>query len=174
MGFLKDCDIRLDVEPLDAVNIARVYELSQRTNQMNFSGNRYPQSQLAALIGSPVHGTYVIKCADRFGSYGIVGFAVVDITAPRLLDLMFSCRIQSKRVEHAFLSYLLKRFVELESRNFFANYRRTAKNAPSGKVFEEMGFEQVDEADGLSSLVFREGRAVPDDGIVRVQESEPV
>lgn len=165
-GFLKECNIRLDVEPLSDANLERVYELAQRTNQMNFSGNRYPREQLAEMIALTSRDTHVIRCADRFGSYGIVGFAVVDPAEPRLLDLMFSCRVQSKRVEHAFLSFLLKRFVETESLDFYANYRRTPKNAPSGGVFEEMGFDVVDQSDGMTSLVFRRSRAVPDDRII--------
>ena len=93
------------------MNLKRVYELAQRTNQLNFSGNRYQEAQLVEIMGSDFLETYVIDCSDRFGDYGIVGFGVVDIRVPLLLDLMFSCRIQGKRVEHAVLSFLLKRFV---------------------------------------------------------------
>jgi FkbH-like protein len=172
--FLKKCDIRLNITALNDDNLERVYELAQRTNQMNFSGNRYPRAQLAELMGSTAHETYVIKCTDRFGTYGIVGFAVVAINEPRLLDLMFSCRIQSKRVEHAFITFLLKQFVASQSRDFLANYRKTAKNAPSGMVFSEMGFELVQETDGVLSLVFRKDRTIPDDGVIHISESDKV
>ena len=123
---------------------------------------------------SPFCETYVIDCCDRFGDYGIVGFAVVDIRGPRLLDLMFSCRIQSKRVEHAVLGFLLKRFVHGTKRDFYANYRRTTKNAPSGKVFDEMGFEPVAEDDGVLSLVFKEGREILDDQIIKIRHDLPL
>ena len=149
----------------------RVYELAQRTNQMNFSGNRYPREALRELIHSVARKTFVIKCDDKFGSYGIVGFSVVDTGEPRLLDLMFSCRIQSKRIEHAFLSFLLAKFRGSKPGDFFANYRKNPKNAPSGKVFEEIGFANVSENDGVLSLVFRAGQAVPDDGIIAITES---
>lgn len=168
-GFLRDCGIRLSIDHLDHGNIERVYELAQRTNQMNFSGNKYLRSELHELMLSEASETFVIRCTDKFGSYGIVGFAVVDPQEPRLLDLMFSCRIQGKRVEHAFLSFLLNRFFCSGPLDFFANYRQTAKNSPSGKVFEEMGFEKIEEKDGVSSLVFRKERVVPDDGIIIVE-----
>jgi predicted enzyme involved in methoxymalonyl-ACP biosynthesis len=76
--------------------------------------------------------------------------------------------VQGKRVEHATLSYLLKRFGADVKRDFYANYRKSAKNAVSGKVFGEMGFEQVSEDDGVSLLVFRETRQIPDDKVVRI------
>src|SRR5262249_17386603 len=134
-SFLKDCRMEARLNRLNTSNLKRVYELAQRTNQLNFSGTRYLESQLAEIMRSDFFGTYVIDCQDRFGSYGIVGFAVVDQREPRLLDLMFSCRVQSKRVEHAILTFLLKRYISDSHRDFFANYRKTPKNAPGGRVF---------------------------------------
>lgn len=166
--FLRDCSIQLTLERLDSTNLERVYELAQRTNQMNFSGRRYPREDLAAFAASGAHETYVMRCTDRFGSYGIVGFALVDTSEPRLMDLMFSCRIQSKRVEHAFLTFLLNRFVKQSNRPLFASYHPTPKNEPSGKVFDEMGFVRISEMDGMCSLKFDASTKIPDDGIIRV------
>jgi FkbH-like protein len=168
LGFLKDCHLEARISSLQDSNLKRVYELAQRTNQLNFSGNRYLESQLLEILGTSFLETYVIECLDRFGNYGVVGFAIVDEREPRLQDLMFSCRVQGKRVEHAILSFLLKRFVEGSNRDFYANYRQTPKNSPSGKVFKEMGFELVADLDGVQSLVFRRGREFPDDRIIKI------
>lgn len=166
--FLQECQIELTLAKLTGENLERVYELAQRTNQMNFSGSRYPREQLAEIQQSQRHETFVIRCADRFGSYGIVGFALVDLHEPRLLDLMFSCRIQGKRVEHAFLAYLLEKYSQPERRDFFANYRKTKKNEKPGKVFEEIGFECVDERDGLLSLKHSKARSILQENIIRI------
>jgi FkbH-like protein len=170
LAFLKECDLEVGIGALDDSNLKRVYELAQRTNQMNFSGNRYPEAQLKDIMTAPCLETYVIDCRDRFGDYGIVGFALVDIQGPRLLDLMFSCRIQAKRVEHAILAFLLKRFVSGKKQNFYANFRRTPKNVPSGKVFDDMGFESIGETDGVYSLIFRNDREILDDKIVTIRQ----
>lgn len=169
LAFLRDCRMEITITSLSSDNLKRVYELAQRTNQLNFSGNRYQESQLADIMGSSFLETYVIDCRDRFGNYGIVGFGLVDTRAPRLLDLMFSCRIQGKRVEHAVLSFLLKRFVLDKRQDFYANYRQTPKNAPGGKVFEEVGFQQITEEAGLASLVFRKETQIPDDHAIEIK-----
>jgi predicted enzyme involved in methoxymalonyl-ACP biosynthesis len=122
-------------------------------------------------MASPSLDTYVIECNDRFGNYGIIGFGIVDTATPRLVDLMFSCRIQGKRVEHAVLSFLLKRFVSKRRLDFYANYRRTSKNAPAGKVFDELGFQTVEENEGVVSFVFRNGLDIPDDQIAEIKTS---
>src|SRR5438874_5349527 len=162
VGFLKDCQLEIGIAPLSEDNLRRVYELAQRTNQLNFSGNRYQAARLSEVMSSALLETFVIDCRDRFGDYGIVGFAIVDSRVPRLLDLMFSCRVQGKRVEHAVLAYLLKSFMSGNHRDFYVNYRQTPKNAATGKVFDELGFEFDAEDDSVTSLVFRHDSPIPD------------
>lgn len=166
--FLLDCQMKLRLKRLGDENLQRVHELTQRTNQMNFSGNRYDRDRLAEIMKTVYLHTYVMDCEDKFGHYGTVGLCVVDSREPRMIDLMFSCRIQSKRVEHAFLAHILGEYITRTNGDFHANYRRTPRNAPSGKVFEDLGFEQVAEADGVASLVFRHTRTIPNDDIVEV------
>lgn len=168
LEFLRSCQMEVNIGSLDVTNLERVYELAQRTNQMNFSGNRYQLEQLEELAKNPRIRTLVIGCRDRFGDYGIVGFAVVDLEKLVLLDLMFSCRVQGKRVEHAVLSYLLHEYVSHEGVDFYANYRRSSKNANSGVVFQDSGFEALKEEDGVSFLVFRNGKPIPDDRLMTV------
>ncbi|HEU5408431.1 MAG TPA: HAD-IIIC family phosphatase, partial [Nitrospira sp.] len=168
--FLQECQIELSLTKLNGENLERVYELAQRTNQMNFSGSRYPREQLTEIRQSEDHDTFVIRCTDRFGSYGIVGFALIELREPRLLDLMFSCRIQGKRVEHAFLAYLLERYSKPERRDFFANYRKTKKNEKPGKVFGEIGFEIIGELDSLLSLKYPKTHSIPRENVIRLHE----
>ncbi len=169
VSFLKQCDIRVEWSPLQDSNLQRVYELAQRTNQMNFSGNRYSVDALNRLMADTGAETYVLRCRDRFGSYGIVGFAVVDLRESKLVDLMFSCRVQGKRVEHAFLAWLLRRHLPSGTRDFLAALRKTPKNAPSAAVFPEMGFEDAGVADGVTTLRYPRTLPVADDGAIDIR-----
>jgi FkbH-like protein len=168
MAFLRDCDITLNVRPLTEANLDRVHELTQRTNQMNFSGNRYTRELLQGISSTNYLDTYVLECEDRFGSYGVIGFSIVDRREPRMTDLMFSCRVQSKRVEHAFLAFLIRSHVAESGRDFHANYRATERNAPSGRVFADLGMRENGVRDGVSDLVFPKDQTPVDDGIVRM------
>ena len=170
-SFLRSCQIRLCTRPLGQPQLQRVHELSQRTNQMNFSGNRYDRSKLEEIMRDDTLDTYVLDCQDAFGSYGTIGFCVIDSRRPLMSDLMFSCRIQSKRVEHAFITYILNKYRSESESDFHAMYRKTPRNAQSGKVFDDFAFDQVEEKDGARLLVFRKDRAVPDDRIITIVES---
>ncbi len=168
-AFLKHCNIRATVSPLTESNLDRVHELTQRTNQMNFSGNRYDRDVLHKIILTPHLDTYVLACEDRYGNYGIVGFGIVDHREPRLTDLMFSCRIQSKRVEHALLRSMIAKYLKETGKDFHANYRKTPRNLPSGRVFEDLCLTETGETDGVTRLVFPRGRELPNDGIIDLE-----
>jgi FkbH-like protein len=167
-SFLARSNMEIKIQSLTVENLERVHELTQRTNQMNFSGNRYNRELLQKILQTSTLDTYVLACEDRFGSYGIVGFGIVDNREPRLTDLMFSCRIQSKRVEHAFLGYVLRRFIRMTGKDFHADYRKTPRNIPSGRVFADLGMEEIEVCDGVTSLVFPHDKEVPDDRLIKI------
>jgi FkbH-like protein len=171
-SFLADSNIEIKIQSLSEENLERVHELTQRTNQMNFSGNRYNRELLQKILQTHTLDTYVLACEDRFGSYGIVGFGIVDHREPRLTDLMFSCRIQSKRVEHAFLGYVLRKYIAMARKDFHADYRKTPRNAPSGRVFADLGMQEIEVSDGVTSLVFPHDKEVPDDRIIKIIAQE--
>ena len=172
LSFLRSCEMQMEIDSLTFDNLERVHELTQRTNQMNFSGTRYDRSTLFEILKSEYLDSYVLACHDRFGSYGIVGFSIVDKREPRMTDLVFSCRVQSKRVEHAFLTYVLKKYRDETASDMWVNYRKTPRNAASGRVFENMQFEFAGEENGVTSLVFRKHRDIPDDKLLKIRVLE--
>jgi FkbH-like protein len=144
-GFLASCGMRAILGWLDAGNRERVYELVQRTNQLNYSGTRYSRADLDRLLGEPGTVPVAIRCEDRFGSYGIVGFAVlrVEDMALRITDLMFSCRIQGKRIEHSFFAFLQQAAAQGGLARLVCRFKRSARNAPAAQVFADLGFALV-------------------------------
>jgi FkbH-like protein len=167
-GFLRSCQLRIKIQSLDTSNLGRVHELTQRTNQMNFSGNRYTIGFLEEIMNSSEYSTFVIECADRFGEYGIIGFSLVRNCEPRMTDLMFSCRIQHKRVDHAVLRFMIERFRHAGFGKFYANFRRTERNAFAGKIFNDFGFIEISEADGVTNLLIPANAELKSDGVVEI------
>lgn len=151
-SFLRSCEIVLEVEPLVEDLLDRAHELVQRTNQMNFSGQRYSRAQLASLAEDPAKECWVMRCTDRFGDYGIIGFGIVDRPSWCLEDLMFSCRIQSKQIEHHFIAHLADKARADGVDVLAARYRKTLKNSPSGRVFDDLGFVAKGRIDDVRQL----------------------
>ncbi|MGH3992382.1 MAG: HAD-IIIC family phosphatase, partial [Pseudonocardiaceae bacterium] len=135
--FLRSCGIVLDITHARESNLDRVHELIQRTNQMNFSGSKYSRTEVERICGDADYETFCMTATDKFGDYGMIGACVVRKAGPRIVDLMFSCRIQAKRVEHAFLMLLLDYYRERGYERLEVVYRRTERNAQAGRVFED-------------------------------------
>ncbi len=143
--FIKNCEINLRISKGRLENIDRIHELLQRTNQMNFSGNRYTKSELSDILNSTQFHTFQLKCDDKFGDYGTVGFCIFDVTKVQITDLAFSCRVQSKRVEHTFIQWLIERNQDKSQTKIYSTYNKTDKNTQSGKVFNDLEFIQEEE-----------------------------
>jgi len=168
-AFLRECEMQMVVRGAASLPVERLHELIQRTNQLNFSGNRYTRDELAALLADPRYEGYALECSDRFGDYGVVGFALLDRPASRLVDVALSCRVQGKRVEHAFLGFLLERLRERGATRLEALYRETARNREAGRVFSDLGFAELAPEGGARILGYELARGLPRQQLVQVR-----
>lgn len=150
VAFLRTCDIRLYVDTYGPDDFDRAAELVQRTNQLNFSGRKYTREQLVELVEAPGVQKYVLRCSDRYGSYGTIGFALIRPGQAELLvdDFMLSCRVQGKFLEQAFLAHILAQHNPLAATAIRVNYKNTSKNTPARKVLQSIGFT-VDDRPGM-------------------------
>lgn len=146
LEFLRGCELEVTIRHDTPADAERISELVQRTNQLNFSGRKYDRQAIAeALHDDRLH--LVIDCADKFGSYGTVGFCMAHFEAAddqqRLVvdDFMLSCRVQGKFIEKALIHDLIAR-TEAVLSEVFIDFHKTARNRPAQLVLEEIGFSE--------------------------------
>jgi FkbH-like protein len=154
-NFLRSCEMVLRiVVPAERSHRERCWELLQRSNQLNLSSRRYTHAEFEALLQKEGHLCVALECADRFGAYGIVGFASIDEAraVPELVDFAMSCRVAQKRIEHAFFQWVAVRQREVGKRALHASLRRTNKNGPLVDVFTALPFRVVGENENRIEL----------------------
>lgn len=155
LAFLASCEIQLEILPYTSEHADRVAELVQRTNQLNFSGRKYTANQLQDVVNDSARYNYVLRCRDRYGDYGTVGFSTVRVAESIFVDdFMLSCRVQGKLIERAFFDYLLKTHGE-PHRLLQINFRQTSRNGPARQVLETLGF-QADESGSVMQCANQE------------------
>ncbi len=138
LGFLRSCDIVLTVSDLSAANIARVFELTERTNQLNYVARKMSRLELEAVERQEGGARgLVLSVTDRYGDYGIVGFALLDMSTWTVESFFMSCRVQRKKVDHAFFDLLRRHAARAGRPGYSIAYRPSRRNEPSRVVLED-------------------------------------
>lgn len=84
--------------------IDRIYELVQRTNQLNYTKKRCSKEELTLMFSDSSFDCGYIQVSDRFGNYGIVGFFAIKNHVCE--HFLFSCRTIGQGVEQYVYSKL--------------------------------------------------------------------
>jgi FkbH-like protein len=139
--FYRTLELRLDIRPLTTASLARAAQLTQRTNQFNFTTIRRTEADLQALMASSRLHCHTVTVADRFGDYGLTGLVILE-EGPDALGvdtLLLSCRVLGRGVEHQLLRWLGNMagrhgYVEVHVPLLF-----TARNIPAREFLETVG-----------------------------------
>lgn len=95
--FLMSCGIQVKIKYDCKENLERIYDLVQRSNQLNYTKLRHTKEELMTLFDDSDYSCGYVTASDNFGDYGIIGFfAVKDNT---LLHFTFSCRTLGMKIE---------------------------------------------------------------------------
>jgi FkbH-like protein len=175
-AFLRGCKMRMRLfVPREESHIQRCLELIQRANQLNLSNTRYAHNEFQALLSRPGVLCLAMDCEDRFGEYGIVGFASIDETPddPVICDLVLSCRVAQKRVEHTLVQWLASRARGAGAKALRARLVRTERNQPILQVFDDLHFRSgKNEEQGIESVELPLDARVETGDVVVVETSE--
>jgi FkbH-like protein len=140
--FLQTLEMEAEVGLADEQTLGRIAQLVGKTNQFNLTTRRHTQGELAAMAGDPDHVVAWLRLRDRFGDQGLVVVGVVRRTGTvaEIDTFLMSCRVMNRRVEQAFMSYLLERARTLGCTSASGAYLPTAKNSMVSGFYPELGF----------------------------------
>jgi FkbH-like protein len=130
--FIATLRVATDIQIPDETDWPRLAQLTQRTNQFNFTTIRRTENELRALADSGFN-VLRVKVQDRFGDYGLVGLVVARAQTRTLSvdTLLLSCRVLGRGVEHAILRYLGELAKDLKLPTVEMLYIPTPKNEPA-------------------------------------------
>lgn len=109
--FLYASKIRIELIKSTLDFHPRIYELIQKTNQLNFTKNRMSQDELNSLFLDKEVESKLIRAVDIFGDYGIIGFYAVKNN--KLIHFVFSCRVLNMGIEQFVYHYIGEPDIEI-------------------------------------------------------------
>lgn len=141
--YIAELGIRLKVFEGAKNDIVRVSQLTQKTNQFNLTTRRYSEADIKRLIQDEWH-VYSAEVTDKFGEYGTVIVAIVEIEdeVARLDTFLMSCRVMGRDVEFTFLKYIIRKIHTEGCKEMTAQFIPTKKNIPSKNFLADAGFKE--------------------------------
>lgn len=140
--FLAGLELNVDISEPTPAQMPRVAQLTQRTNQFNFSTVRRSDSEIQQLAQSGLE-CRIVEVRDRFGDYGLVGVMIfgTDASALNIDTFLLSCRVLGRGVEHQMLNHLAKIAEERQLSVVNADFIPTKKNLPARNFLESVAAE---------------------------------
>lgn len=138
--FLMSLNLNVRRVELNESRIERVVQLIGKTNQFNLTAKRYSRQTIDRMLADN-YKIYAYNVCDKFGDYGLVAVAIVDINRQFLDSFLMSCRVMGKQVENYIINDiendLLKQGIDV----LYTEYIKTPKNKPVEKFFDGLGYE---------------------------------
>ncbi len=175
--YLRSLSMQGTIRPFEPLYMARIAQLSNKSNQFNLTTRRYIQGEIEAFAADERYITRYGKLADRFGDNGVVSVVIgrrggigdiadyrqggqparregaADKGAPEDLSVLhielwlMSCRVLKRDMEYAMMDNIVEACQDCGIGTIMGYYYPTAKNAMVKDFYGTMGFEKMEETD---------------------------
>ena len=154
-SFIENLNLDIEIDELRQDDLARVSQLTYRTNQFNTTTIRRSEAELSEMIGDG-YSCSTVRVRDRFGDYGLVG-VMIHRPEERSLFLdtfLLSCRALGKGVEHKMIAALGSLAAARSCEQVRIPARPTAKNQPIFSCLDQIAGEyRRTSGDGVQYIV---------------------
>lgn len=146
--FLASMQLRFTITRATEKDLQRAEELTVRTNQLNTTGRTYTYDELKNYIHSPRHELLICELVDKYGIYGKIGLALVEIAPDchHLRLFLMSCRVMSLGVGSILLTYIMHR-TKQSGRRLRVDFRHTGRNRQMYITFKFANFKEAESSD---------------------------
>ncbi|MDX2250545.1 MAG: HAD-IIIC family phosphatase [Bacteroidia bacterium] len=144
-SFLKSLEMKGQISPFQDNHIARIAQLSQRSNQFNLRTLRYSEAEVKKIQSASEYLHYEVSLADKLGDYGLISVVVMRKIGEHDLFIenwLMSCRVMQRGVEKFVLNCLVRAARERGFHRLIGEYLSTAKNTPVENHYPQLGFTQ--------------------------------
>ncbi|MFE0556340.1 HAD-IIIC family phosphatase [Paenibacillus sp. FSL W8-0187] len=153
-AFLSSLGMRFVISEAREEDLKRAEELTIRTNQLNATGYTYSYEELDKIRRSDNHILLVCELTDKYGSYGKIGLALIELKEScwHLKMLLMSCRVMSRGVGTVMLTYIMQQ-AKNEGKVLRADFKQTDRNKMMYVTYRFASFTEISN-DGEGNILF--------------------
>ena len=146
--FLRSLKMSVSCGPFTPVDLARITQLINKTNQFNTTTRRYTAEQVATFAAAADVVTLQFRLLDRFGDNGLVSAMILrsDPAQPKSFTIdnwVMSCRVFGRQLEFEAMNIVVEEVRRRGVLTIHADYIPTPKNKVINELFPSLGFTRV-------------------------------
>lgn len=146
--FLASLQMEFSIQRAQEADLQRLEELTLRTHQLNTTGYTYSYDELRDFLRSPHHLLLVAELKDKYGTYGKVGLALVELKGDvwNIKLLLMSCRVMSRGVGAVLLTFITRLAFASKVR-LLAEFISTDRNRMMYVTYKFNNFREIERND---------------------------
>lgn len=144
--YLIELKIKAQIESARPDDLARVAQLTQKTNQFNLTTLRYTEDNIKELAESKDSDIYTLKVSDKISDLGLIGVAIVKYEEGTMFidSFLMSCRALGRALENALLAFLINSGAEKGAEKVIGRYVPSKKNIQTQDFYSKNNFMLID------------------------------
>lgn len=156
--YLKSLEMTGNINDFQKIDVPRISQLINKSNQFNFTTIRRSEAEVIELINNESFSPFTIRLQDKFGDYGLISVIILeDLPAEDAMAVntwIMSCRVLKREVEHLALNKMVEIAKARGRSKIKGLYYPTKKNIIVKDLYPELGFEMIssDDSETIFSL----------------------
>ncbi len=145
--YLDFLEMKAVIEDFSPINLARVTQLTNKSNQFNLTTKRYSPAEMEKVYKSENYIRLCGRLTDKYGDNGIVS-VIIGEKQGDVLDIqlwLMSCRVLKREMEFAMLDVLAQKAREQGITKLVGHYYPTPKNSMVKDLYMDFGFTKTEE-----------------------------
>lgn len=153
--FLTSLELEIDLLIDEPSILPRVSQMTQKTNQFNFTTKRYTEQDIQAFYNDKAYTVVALSSRDKFGDNGVAGLIVIKKNGEtaRIDTFLMSCRILGRTIEDKFLDKIILMLSKEEVKKIEGVYIPTKKNSQVSELYDRFGFSLASESGGIKEYI---------------------
>lgn len=156
-AYLESLEMKALVNDFDGLDVPRLAQLINKSNQFNLTTRRRTEAEVTALMEDSDHTCFSVRLSDRFGDHGLIAIAIAHIEGTRMMidTWLMSCRVLKRQVEDEVLNELVARAAAHGCTELIGVYLPTAKNGMVKEHYPNLGFEPLNVSEERAEYVLQ-------------------
>lgn len=145
-SYLESLDMTGTFTDFNALDLPRIVQLINKSNQFNLTTRRRTESEIEKLTKDSRYHGFSMRLSDRFGDHGLISVVICFLGENKTLEIdtwLMSCRVLKRQVEEEVLNEIVRLAKKTGSQKVRGLYLPTAKNGMVSDLYPRLGFQSM-------------------------------